>query len=121
MSQEEEGESKKKTFKILFTGLDAAGKTSIILALQREFSKIALVEPSKGAERDTFKLMGKIITEWDLGGQESYRESYLQNPGKFFDETEIAIYVIDILDASRFKESLGYLYKVVDKFKELNI
>ena len=118
---EEEGDSKEKTYKILFTGLDGAGKTSIILALQREFSKIALVEPTRGAERDTFKLLGSEITEWDLGGQESYRESYLKNPGKYFDETEIAIYVIDILDDSRFKESLGYLYEVVDKFKELKI
>jgi hypothetical protein len=65
--------------------------------------------------------MGREITEWDLGGQKSYLFSYLKNPGKFFDKTEIAIYVIDILDASRFKESLSYLYEVVDKFKELNI
>ncbi len=118
---EEEGEPKEKTYKILFTGLDGAGKTSIILALQREFSKIALVEPTRGAERDTFNLLGSEITEWDLGGQESYRDTYLNNPGKYFDQTEIAIYVIDILDDSRFKESLGYLYEVVNKFKELNI
>ncbi len=118
---EKEGEPVEKTYKILFTGLDGAGKTSIVLALQREFSKIALVEPTKGAQRSTFKLLGREITEWDLGGQESYLNSYLKNPGKFFDETEIAIYVIDILDAYRFKESLSYLYEVVDKFKELKI
>ncbi|MHA2289301.1 MAG: ADP-ribosylation factor-like protein [Promethearchaeota archaeon] len=121
MFHDEEGEPKVKTHKILFTGLDSAGKTSIILALQREFSKIALVEPTRGAERDNFQLLGRNITEWDLGGQQFYRDSYLKKPGKFFDETEIAIYVIDILDASRFKESLSYLYEVVDKFKELNI
>lgn len=118
---EKEEEPKEKTYKILFTGLDGAGKTSIILALQREFSKIALIEPTRGAQRTSFKLLGKQITEWDLGGQKSYLVSYLENPSKYFDDTEIAIYVIDILDASRFKESLSYLYDVVDKFKELNI
>lgn len=118
---EKEEESKEKTFKILFTGLDGAGKTSIILTLQREFSKIALIEPTRGAERRSFTLLGKKITEWDLGGQKSYLISYLKNPSKFFDSTEVAIYVIDILDASRTKESLGYLYEVVDKFKELEI
>lgn len=105
----------------MFTGLDGAGKTSIILALQRDFSKIALIEPTRGARRRSFKLLGRELTEWDLGGQKSYLISYLKNPSKYFDETEVAIYVIDILDASRIKESLSYLYDVVDKFKELKI
>jgi len=118
---EKEGAPKEETYKILFTGLDGAGKTSIILALKREFSKIALIEPTRGARRSSFKLLGREITEWDLGGQKRYLISYLKNPNKYFDGTEIAIYVIDILDASRLKESLSYFYDVVDKFKELKI
>jgi GTPase SAR1 family protein len=118
--QEEERLNEKK-YKILFTGLDAAGKTSIILALQREFSKIALLEPTRGAQRNNFKILGKEISEWDLGGQKSYRISYLKNPSKYFEDTEIAIYVIDILDPSRVLESLSYLYDVIEKFKELKI
>ena len=118
---EKEGESIEKTHKILFTGLDGAGKTSIISALHREYSKIVLIEPTRGAQRSSFKLLGREISEWDLGGQKSYLISYLENPSKYFDETEIAIYVIDILDGSRIKESLNYLYDVVDKFKELKI
>jgi len=117
----EEEQPKEKTYKILFTGLDGAGKTSIILALQREFSKIAIIEPTRGANRTTFKLLGREVSEWDLGGQKSYLISYLKNPGKYFDDTEIAIYVIDILDASRIIESLSYLYDVVEKFEELKI
>ncbi len=118
---QEEGQSKEKALKILFTGLDAAGKTSIILALKREFSKIALVEPTRGAQRSNFTLLGKEISEWDLGGQKSYRIAYLKNPSKFFEDTEIAIYVIDILDTSRITESMSYFYDVIEKFKELNI
>jgi GTPase SAR1 family protein len=117
----EEEPTEEQTYKILFTGLDGAGKTSIILSLQREFSTIALIEPTRGAQRRTFKLLGREISEWDLGGQKSYLISYLRNPGKFFDDTEVAIYVIDILDASRVHESLSYLYDVVSKFKELKI
>ncbi|MFW9819750.1 MAG: ADP-ribosylation factor-like protein [Candidatus Thorarchaeota archaeon] len=117
----EEEPTEEKTHKILFTGLDGAGKTSIILALQREFSTIALIEPTRGAQRRTFKLLGREISEWDLGGQKSYLISYLRNPGKYFDDTEVAIYVIDILDASRIHESISYLYDVVQKFVELKI
>ncbi|MHA2324400.1 MAG: ADP-ribosylation factor-like protein, partial [Promethearchaeota archaeon] len=118
---QKEEQPQEKTYKILFTGLDGAGKTSIILSLQREFSKIAIIEPTKGAQRSTFKLMGREISEWDLGGQKSYLISYLKNPSKYFDDTEVAIYVIDILDASRIIESLSYFYDVVEKFKELKI
>lgn len=113
--------SEERTSKILFTGLDAAGKTSIILTLQREYSSIALIEPTRGAQRRTFKLLGREIREWDLGGQKSYLISYLRNPSKYFDDTEVAIYVIDILDTSRMHESLSYLYDVVEKFIELKI
>jgi len=121
MFHHEEEQPKEKTYKILFTGLDGAGKTSIILALKREFSKIALIEPTRGANRTTFKLLGREVSEWDLGGQKSYLISYLKNPSKYFDNTEIAIYVIDILDSSRIIESLSYLYDVIEKFAELKI
>ena len=47
--------------KILFTGLDTAGKTSIILAIQREFSKIANIKPTRGAQRRIFKYLGRNI------------------------------------------------------------
>ncbi len=114
-------ESKYGPYKILFTGLDGAGKTSIILTLGRQLSKISKIEPTKGAQRTSFKLLGREISEWDLGGQKSYLISYLKSPSKYFDKTEIAIYVIDVLDDSRIIESISYLYDVINKFKELKI
>lgn len=107
--------------KLLFTGLDNAGKTSIILTLQREFSKFAILSPTKGAQRRIFDFLGKSISEWDLGGQENYRISYLRNPDKYFEGTEIAIYVIDTLNRDRHDEALSYLKDVIEKFKELDI
>ncbi len=107
--------------KILFTGLDDAGKTSIILALQREFSKIAILSPTRGAQRRIFDFLGKSIAEWDLGGQIAYRISYLKNPGKYFEGTEIAIYVIDINNKPRIPESISYFIDVIEQFKKLEI
>ncbi len=107
--------------KILFTGLDGAGKTSIILALQREFSKIAILKPTRGAQRRMFEFMGKDIAEWDLGGQISYRISYLKNPSKYFDGTEICVYVTDIQAKPRIPESLSYLNDVIEQFNKLEI
>ncbi|MFW9902359.1 MAG: ADP-ribosylation factor-like protein [Candidatus Thorarchaeota archaeon] len=114
-------ENNSEPYKILFTGLDGAGKTSIILTLSRELSKIINIEPTKSVKRTSFTLLGRQISEWDLGGQKSYLISYIKNPGKYFDNTEIAVYVIDILDKTRILESMSYLYDVVNKFKELKI
>ena len=110
-----------KLRKILFTGLDTAGKTSIIFALKREFSKIANIEPTRSAQRLVFQYLGRNIAEWDLGGQIAYRISYLKSPNKYFDNTEIAIYVIDVRDKERIKESLSYLSDVIRQFKILEI
>lgn len=119
--KKEEPEQRPEASKILFTGLDDAGKTSIILSLQREFSKIAVLSPTRGAQRRVFDFLGKEISEWDLGGQISYRISYLKNPGKFFDGTEIAIYVIDIQNKPRIPEAISYFKDVIDQFIELEI
>jgi len=107
--------------KILFTGLDTAGKTSIIYALKREFSQIINIEPTKGISRRIFKFFDKDISEWDLGGQEKYRISYIKNPNLYFDGTEVAIYVIDILNYARIPESLSYFKDVVYQFERLKI
>jgi hypothetical protein len=109
------------TEKILFTGLDNAGKTSIILALKREFSKISAITPTRGAQRRIFNFLGRSVSEWDLGGQELYRISYIKNPGKYFDNTEVCIFVIDIRNKKRIPEALSYLDDVIKKFEELEI
>jgi GTPase SAR1 family protein len=119
--KKEEPETVVSTNKLLFTGLDEAGKTSIILSLQREFSKIAILSPTRGAQRRVFDFLGKEIAEWDLGGQLAYRIAYLKNPGKYFEGTEIAIYVIDIQNKQRIAEAVSYFKDVIEQFKKLEI
>ncbi|MFX1529766.1 MAG: ADP-ribosylation factor-like protein [Promethearchaeota archaeon] len=121
MYLKKEEPQKPEPSKLLFTGLDDAGKTSIILSLQREFSKIAVLSPTRGAQRRVFDFLGKEISEWDLGGQISYRISYLKNPGKFFEGTEIAIYVIDVQNKPRIPEAISYFKDVIKQFYELEI
>ena len=106
--------------KIILVGLDYAGKTSIVTALRREFDQIALLKPTRGAQRTSFEYLGNEITEWDLGGQDSYRATYLKSPAKYFDQTRACIYVIDIQDPKRFKESLAYFKSILGEFQNLN-
>jgi GTPase SAR1 family protein len=107
--------------KVLFTGLDFAGKSSIILTLKREFAQIGDATPTQGSQKRMFDFLGRQISEWDLGGQRKYRISYLKRPNDYFANTNVAIYVIDIQDETRFDESIDYLHKVIKKFEELEI
>ena len=107
--------------KIVFTGLDNSGKTSIILALQKKYAKIAVLQPTRQTERTMFTYLGKQITRWDLGGQQRYRIAYLQNPAKYFEKTSACIFILDIQDAERVNEALTWFKGVLDGFQQLNI
>jgi Ras-related GTP-binding protein A/B len=114
-------EEKDLVSKILFTGLDNGGKSSIILALQREISQIAMLKPTRQAQRKIFEYLGRQISEWDLGGQKRYRIAYLKEPTKYFDNTSVCIYVIDVQDKERLGESLSYFNDVIAQFRKLNL
>jgi len=107
--------------KIVFVGLDNAGKTSIILSLLREISKFATIKPTKNAERRVFEFLGMNISEWDLGGHERYRTYYLENFELIFRGTDILIYVIDIQDNKRIMESYNYLDQIIINLNRLQL
>lgn len=107
--------------KILFTGLDNGGKTTIIKILEKEYSQISMLKPTRKAQRKIFDYLGKNISEWDLGGQARYRISYLKEPTKYFDNTSVCIYTIDIQDKNRHEEAISYFEDVIDIFRELKI
>jgi len=107
--------------KIIFTGLDNSGKSSILLALQRSLANLATLAPTKMVERTTFNYMGYTISSHDLGGQRKYLITYLKQPGKYFTETAVLIYVIDYQDAIRYDESLSYFKDVLDQFQSLEM
>jgi hypothetical protein len=65
-----------EAWKILFSGLDFAGKSSIIATVKNEFEKIVNPQPTKLTERSEFTFLGQSIHDWDMGGQRLYRIQY---------------------------------------------
>ncbi|MHA2282317.1 MAG: ADP-ribosylation factor-like protein [Promethearchaeota archaeon] len=106
--------------KILFTGLEDGGKTSILLLLDKKFSLLPTVKPTIKAKRTfyTNSLLGIQITRWDLGGQKIYRKIYINEKSKYFTETQTIFYVIDIQSQSKFEEALIYLKDVINIVSE---
>ena len=107
--------------KIIISGLDNAGKTSILTALDRkyDFAKdIVHLKPTIRVEYHKMNFLASKLILWDMGGQDQYREIYINYQDIYFDATDLLIYVIDIQDKERFENSLEYLDAILTFFIE---
>jgi len=102
--------------KVLVCGLDAAGKTSLLSKFggRLGISDMIKTHPTKGVVRMKFGTSNLNLYIWDLGGQEEYRERYLNNPEQYFVQLDLLMFVIDVQDPDRFDESLQYFDKIID-------
>ena len=98
--------------KLVFGGLDNAGKTSFIVALRQKYNYYETVQslkPTIEIDYSSFRFLDRYnINIWDMGGQAKYRAMYENNP-IYFDATDFLFYIIDIQDKDRFDNSLQYL------------
>jgi len=107
--------------KILFAGLDTAGKTSFLNALEEKYSTLPNIRPTFGPDRREFSIFGFTISNWDLGGQETYRKAYIQEKNRYFTSLNAIFYVVDIQEMHRDDEAFNYLKSIIDvldEFKE---
>ncbi|MHA1987096.1 MAG: ADP-ribosylation factor-like protein, partial [Promethearchaeota archaeon] len=102
--------------KVLVAGLDEAGKTATLSKFggRLGISDTIATHPTRGVVRMKFGTSNLNLFIWDLGGQEEYRERYLNNPEQYFIQLDLLIYVIDVQNPERFDESLEYLEKILD-------
>ncbi len=115
--------SMKRQLKILLTGLDKAGKTSFMLGIKRKYSEIIKSMPTRGVERteeNIFEEQNSQISIWDLGGQEKYRERYLEQSDVYLYNIDLMFYFIDIQDVDRIEEALTLFNKVLNILIELD-
>ncbi len=101
--------------KLIFAGLDSAGKTTIYKATMKEIpvQELASTKPTRGIERNISDFMDLDFSVWDLGGQQSYRETYLSKP-EIFNSTKALIFVVDIQDVDRFQEAYQYYLDIMN-------
>ena len=106
--------------KVLIMGLDNSGKTSIVLCLRgvKDLSSFSSLNPTRGLMTNKFQALGSEYSIWDFGGQEQFREGYLNDFQNHIKETNKFIYVLDVQDQERFDVSLDYLDKIVILLKK---
>jgi small GTP-binding protein len=113
----------KRQLKILFTGLDRAGKTSFLLAVKKRYSEIIKTLPTKGVSRTEEKLFeeqNSQISIWDLGGQKKYREKFLEQGKVYLYNVDLLFYFIDIQDTERIKESVSLFQSILNSLKSFD-
>ncbi len=112
-------EDSDEIYKIIFCGLDNAGKTSIILSLENKKSQISYLKPTPGINRSNHRVLGFPIINFDFGGQEAFRNQYLKDPS-YLENTDLMFYVVDMMDRNRFTEAIEYFDKIINTFKAIN-
>lgn len=107
--------------KIIIAGLDNAGKTSILTALNKKYNfhkDIISLAPTIRVEYQATEFLNNQIVFWDMGGQEQYRKLYQEKQELYFTDTDLMVYIIDIQDTKRIGTSLAYLDMILHNFKK---
>ncbi len=107
--------------KIIVSGLDFAGKTSILTALDKKYNfqkEIMELKPTIKVEYHQTVFLGNLCYFWDMGGQEKYLDLYKKRQDVYFAGTDLLVYVIDIQDKDRFEKSLAYLDVILQYFMD---
>ena len=88
-----------KKAKIVFLGLDDAGKTTLLLRLKEDVMK--QMDPTQQPYSEELT-MGKITFKaWDLGGHEAARKTWRN----YVSDVDGIIYLVDSSNVKRFEES----------------
>lgn len=93
----------------IFSGLDNAGKTTILKRINGE--PIDTISPTLGFNIKTLEHRGHKLNVWDVGGQKSLR-SYWRN---YFEATDGLIWVVDSADKRRLEDCKIELYKLLQE------
>ena len=90
--------------KIVMVGLDAAGKTTVLMRLKLNETVNTIPTIGFNVERVEYKKL--TMNVWDIGGQEKIRRLW----GHYYDSNDAILYVVDCADEERVDESAEELH-----------
>lgn len=106
--------------KISLVGLSGCGKTSIYSTTFGGLTpkEITNLGPTIMYEVRNHTYLGLEVSLWDFGGQEQYRQSYIDNP-KVLTGTSVLILVLDLHQPDSFAEAEKYFIDIYNKVTEM--
>ncbi|UYP44349.1 hypothetical protein NEF87_000634 [Candidatus Lokiarchaeum ossiferum] len=106
--------------KIAVVGLMAAGKTSLLKTLFRQFDAVLNITPTRKVERSVTEFLHHKLALWDFGGQDRYTLKYLESPDLYFKKIAQLFYVVDCQNSDWIEKSLTYFKNVVEAVKKFS-
>jgi GTPase SAR1 family protein len=105
--------------KISLVGLSGCGKTSIYSVTMGGMVPMDVkdIGPTVMYEVKSHNYLGLQISLWDFGGQEKYRQSYLETP-KLLINTDTLIFVLDLHNPDDFSQANLYFTNVYDAIRK---
>jgi len=105
--------------KISLVGLSGCGKTSIYATTfaYKKPEETKNFAPTVMYEVRTHPYLGLNVAFFDFGGQQQYRESYIEK-NEVFRETDILIPIIDLHDRDKFEEAAKYFREILNVFEK---
>ena len=94
--------------RIVFIGLDNAGKTTTLYKLN--LGEVVHTIPTVGFNVETVVYKNIEMTCWDIGGQKKIRPLWRY----YYENTDAVIYVIDSNDPDRLEEAKEELHSLMD-------
>jgi len=89
----------KKDARIIFLGLDDAGKTTLLSVLKD--NRVEQFDPTLHAHAEELEIGKLKLCTVDLGGHEAVRKVWKD----YFPKIDAIIYLIDVANQKRFKET----------------
>jgi GTP-binding protein SAR1 len=98
----------KKEAKIVFLGLDNAGKSTLLTVLKT--GRVTQLDPTKHAHSEQLTI-GKVkMNAFDLGGHEAMRKMWRE----YFPKIDAIVYLVDSADPDRFVESRNEFNRIIN-------
>ncbi|MFX1254561.1 MAG: ADP-ribosylation factor-like protein [Promethearchaeota archaeon] len=107
--------------KIILLGLAESGKTTILKVISEGYvpDKKAPYTATMDYTRKKFSLFGKTLTIFDLGGQKAFLDRFIGELAEFvFSGVKVLIYVVDIVEVTRFSLAKYYLDLALKRIKQ---
>ena len=101
----------RKTAKILFLGLDNAGKTTLLRRMKDNV--IGIYEPTFHPNYDNLVVGNVQFHTFDLGGHESSRQLWRN----YWENIDGIVFLVDAVDSKRFNEAKKELHNILKEDK----
>ena len=96
-----------KPRKLLLIGLDAAGKTTLLVRMKLKETPTTI--PTIGFNVETINYKNLQMTIWDLGGQDHIRKLWHH----YYENNNGIIFVVDSSDTERIQEASEELHHIM--------